>query len=119
MKGSQLMRREWELEDLIERWTLDEAKAQLLGNKSGTTRLGFALTLKFFEQEARFPRREDVPKPAVDYLAGQIKVDPALFAAYEFTSRQASNHRAQRSASWSGSRRSACRRCCSRGPRRR
>ncbi|MEU4580409.1 SDR family oxidoreductase [Nonomuraea sp. NPDC023979] len=47
--------------------------------------------LKFFEQEARFPRREDVPKPAVDYLAGQVKVDPALFAAYEFTSRQASN----------------------------
>ncbi|MEU4580443.1 hypothetical protein [Nonomuraea sp. NPDC023979] len=37
------MRREWELEDLIECWTLDEAEAQLLGNKSGATRLGFVI----------------------------------------------------------------------------
>jgi hypothetical protein len=32
--------------------------------------------------EARFPRREDVPKAAVDFVAGQVKVDPALFAEY-------------------------------------
>jgi hypothetical protein len=51
--------------------------------------------LKFFEQEARFPRREDVPKPAVDYMAGQVNVDPVLFSTYELSSRQASNHRGQ------------------------
>ena len=50
------MRREWELEDLIDCWTLDEEDAKLLANKSGTTRLAFALALKFFELEARFPR---------------------------------------------------------------
>ncbi len=44
-----------ELEDLIECWTLDEADLGLIANKSGATRLGFALALKFFEQEARFP----------------------------------------------------------------
>ncbi|WP_433445093.1 hypothetical protein [Nonomuraea sp. CA-141351] len=33
-------------------------KLALLGNKSGATRLRFGLVLKFFEQEARFPRRE-------------------------------------------------------------
>lgn len=38
------MRREWELEDLIECWTLDEAESKLLANKTGPTRLGFALT---------------------------------------------------------------------------
>lgn len=32
---------------------------------------GFALMLKFFELEGRFPRREDVPKAAVDYVAGR------------------------------------------------
>jgi hypothetical protein len=37
------MRREWELEDLIECWTLDEAEFGLLANKTGATRLGFAL----------------------------------------------------------------------------
>jgi hypothetical protein len=34
------MRREWELEDLIGCWTLDEAEFGLLTNKSGATRLG-------------------------------------------------------------------------------
>ena len=37
------MRREWELEDLIECWTLDEGDAELLVNKSGATRLGFVI----------------------------------------------------------------------------
>ena len=48
-------RREWELEDLIECWTLDEEEFALPANKTGATRLGFALMLKFFELEARFP----------------------------------------------------------------
>jgi hypothetical protein len=37
------MRREWELEDLIECWTLDEEEFALLANKSGATRLGFVI----------------------------------------------------------------------------
>ena len=49
------MRREWELADLIECWTLDEVDLGLIADKSGTARLGLALALKFFEQEARFP----------------------------------------------------------------
>lgn len=37
---------------------LDAGRAdqELVANKSGATRLGFALLLKFFELEARFPR---------------------------------------------------------------
>lgn len=67
------MRCEWELEDLIECWTLDEAELGLLANKSGATRLGFALMLKFFEQEARFPRREDVPRAAWSLWLGRSR----------------------------------------------
>ena len=89
------MRREWELEDLIACWTLDEEEFALLANKTGATRLGFALLLKYFEQEARFPRREDMPRSAVDFMAGQVKVGAELFADYDFTSRQAANHRGQ------------------------
>jgi hypothetical protein len=89
------MRREWELEDLIACWTLDEEEFALLANKSGATRLGFAVLLNYFEHEARFPRREDVPRAAVDFVAGQVKVGPELFAGYDFTSRQAANHRGQ------------------------
>jgi hypothetical protein len=40
------MRREWEL---------DEVDLGADRDKSGAARLGLALALKFFEQEARFP----------------------------------------------------------------
>jgi TnpA family transposase len=89
------MRREWELEELIECWTLDEAEQELLANKTGATRLGFALLLKFFELEARFPRREDVPKAAVEFMAGQVKVDAALFAGYQWSGSTIEYHRKQ------------------------
>jgi len=72
------MRREWEPEDLIACWTLAEADHELVANKRGATRLGFALLLKFFELEARFPRETaDLPPDAVRYVAEQIRVDPA------------------------------------------
>jgi hypothetical protein len=89
------VRREWELEDLIECWTLDEEELALLANKSGATRLGFGLMLKFFELEARFPRREDIPRPAVEFMAGQVKVEAALFSSYDWSGRTIKNHRAQ------------------------
>jgi hypothetical protein len=50
------MRRVWTPEDLIASWTLVEDDWRLVGNKTGTARLGFALLLKFFELEGRFPR---------------------------------------------------------------
>ncbi|MET7356049.1 hypothetical protein [Streptomyces mirabilis] len=40
---------------MIEVWTLLEDDMKKLRNTSGTNRLGFALLLKFFEVEARFP----------------------------------------------------------------
>lgn len=90
------MRREWELEDLIECWTLDEDEFALVGNKTGATRLGFGLLLKFFEQEGRFPRHVgELPKAVVDYVAGQVKVDPGSLAEYDWSGRSVERHRAQ------------------------
>jgi len=89
------VKREWELEELIECWTLDKEELALLANKSGATRLGFGLMLKFFELEARFPRREDVPRAAVEFMAGQVKVDAAFFASYDWSGRTIEYHRAQ------------------------
>ena len=75
------VRREWELDDLIDCWTLDEDELRLIANKSGATRLGFALLLKYFEQEARFPRHAgDVPaggggfrRPAGRVAGGRVR----------------------------------------------
>ena len=47
------MRREWEPEDLVACWTLVDDDWQ---KKTGATRLGFALLLKFIDLEPRFPR---------------------------------------------------------------
>jgi hypothetical protein len=49
------MKRQWETEELIEHWTLHVEEPALLGNKTGATRLGFAVLFKFFQKEARFP----------------------------------------------------------------
>lgn len=59
-------------------WTLVDGDWELVANKSGATRLGFALLLKFFELEARFPDVvEEFPEPAVAYVAGLVKVPAA------------------------------------------
>ena len=50
------MWREWEPEDLIACRTLVDGNRPLVANNRGPTRLGFAMMLKFFELEARFPR---------------------------------------------------------------
>jgi TnpA family transposase len=90
------MRREWTPEDLIACWTLVEGDWGLVGNKAGATRLGFGLLLKFFELEGRFPHHAgELPRQAVAYLAEQVKVDPALLAAYAWSGRTIEYHRAQ------------------------
>jgi hypothetical protein len=90
------MKREWETEDLVECWTLVEADWRLVGNKTGATRLGFALLLKFFELEARFPRHAgELPPAAVDYVADQAKVSPSEFASYDWSGRSIKYHRSQ------------------------
>jgi hypothetical protein len=69
------VRREWAPDDLIACWTLADGDWALIANKAGATRLGFALLLKFFELDARFPRRTgEFPKAAVDYMSQQVAV---------------------------------------------
>ncbi|MEU0744431.1 DUF4158 domain-containing protein [Streptomyces sp. NPDC006134] len=89
------MRQDWEPEDLIEVWTLLEDDMKRVRNKSGTTRLGFALLLKFFEAEARFPESaKEVPAAAVEYVAQQVKV-PAAWADYGRQSKAIQRHRGE------------------------
>jgi len=45
-----------------------------LANKTGPTRLGFAVLLKFFQYAARFSlSMQEVPTAAVAYIAGQVR----------------------------------------------
>ena len=49
------MKRAWETDELIEHWTMTADDLALLEKKTGHTRLGFALLLKAFQYEGRFP----------------------------------------------------------------
>jgi len=90
------VRREWEPEELIACWTLVDDDWRLVSNKAGATRLGFSLILKYFELEGQFPRHaSDVPRAAVKYVAGQVKVDPNEFTGYDWSGRSIERHRAQ------------------------
>lgn len=90
------MRREWSPDELIESWTLVGQDWTLVGNKSGATRLGFAVLLKFFELEARFPRGADeLPAQVVAYIAEQVQVDAAALAMYPWSGRSIKYHREQ------------------------
>lgn len=88
------MRQEWSPEELLASWTLVDGDWKLVANKSGPTRLGFCLMLKFFEIEARFPEFiEEFPQPAVEYVSGLVKVPAAELAKYDLAA--AKRHRKQ------------------------
>jgi hypothetical protein len=90
------MKRQWETEELVEHWTLDVEDRALLDNKTGATRLGFAVLLKFFRREGRFPQqRNEVPGIVITFLATQVGVDATAYMQYAWQGRTIEYHRAQ------------------------
>ncbi|WP_189264462.1 DUF4158 domain-containing protein [Streptomyces fuscichromogenes] len=70
--------------------------ALALTNKSGATRPGFGLLLKFFELKPRFPGLlEEVTPAAVKYVADLVKVPATDFEKYTLVGRTAEYHRKQ------------------------
>ncbi|MFD9286416.1 DUF4158 domain-containing protein [Streptomyces mirabilis] len=56
--------------------------------------MGFALLLKFFEVEARFPEDAgEIPTPAVSYAAQQVKVPAEEWPSYDWSGRAIKRHR--------------------------
>jgi hypothetical protein len=67
-----------------------------LDNKAGPTRLGFAVLLKMFERDGRFPRsRQDVAGVVVVHLAKQVGVPADQYVRYDWSCRAIKYHRAQ------------------------
>jgi hypothetical protein len=90
------MTRPYDSEELAEHWTLQPTDADLLANKSGPTRLGFAVLLLWFRREGCFPPRQaDVPAPIVAYVARQVGVPAVHFLDYDWRGRAIKYHRAQ------------------------
>jgi hypothetical protein len=83
-------------EELVERWALAPDELPVITRKSGTTRLGFAVLLRFFAGEGRFPRSKgEVPGQVVAYLGQQVGVPAEAYLRYDWRGRAIKYHRAQ------------------------
>ncbi len=72
------MKRQWEAFELIEHFTLLPSEQEILPSKGNTTaanQLGFAVLLKFFQSEGRFPSQlHEVPFSIVSFIAKQLDI---------------------------------------------
>ena len=64
------LKRHWEVDELIEHWTLLPDEIALLGNKIGANRLGCAVLLKFFQSRGDSQR---------SYLPSGQRTNPQRF----------------------------------------
>src|SRR6266513_1542172 len=66
-----------------------------VGNKTGATRLGFALLLKFFQREGRLPFfKTEIPGGVISFVATQVGVAPEAYLQYDWQGRTIQDHRA-------------------------
>src|SRR5258708_10484538 len=66
------MKQDWHPDELAQRWRISAEERELLDSKTSATRLSFAVLLKAFRFDGRFPeRREDIAGRIVTYLASQ------------------------------------------------
>ena len=62
-------------DELIEHWTLAGDELDLLTGRTGPSKLGLALWLKFYIAEGQLPLgRSELPDEAVAWVASQVKV---------------------------------------------
>ena len=89
------MKRNWSDDELAEQWSLSPEELALLPNRVGHNRFGFAVQLKFFQIEGRFPRSpREVPAAALRYLSRQLGVSINIFRKYDWRGRGRKDHRA-------------------------
>lgn len=90
------MKRNWEIDELIDHFTFLPNELVQLSNKTGATRLGFAALFKFFQHEAKFPTHKgEIPKEVLSYISKQLNLDTFLIDEYDWNGRTIKYHRAQ------------------------
>lgn len=90
------MKRKWENHELVKHWSIDEEEYQLIRQKRGINRLGFALLLKFFQLKGRFPeKRSEIPRIVRAFVAEQLGLDESCYEQYDWGSRAFKYHRVE------------------------
>ncbi|MDQ3396758.1 MAG: Tn3 family transposase [Deinococcota bacterium] len=90
------MKRNWHPDELAQHWTILLDERPLLDKKVGATKLLFAVLLKSFQRDGRFPRHaEDVPDSCISHLAHQLDMPPNAFLKVDWQGRTIKAQRAQ------------------------
>jgi hypothetical protein len=88
------VKRIWSEDELHEHWSLSTEEQALLTRKTSRGQLGFALLLKAFALETRFPRdRAELPPAVIEYLALQLGTSPDTLNTYDWHGHTGRNHR--------------------------
>lgn len=90
------MKDSWIEDDVAAEWLLQPAERGLLHGHRDATRLGFALQLKFFQREGRFPAGPDeLPLPVVQFMAQQLDMAADVWPDYPWEGRTIKYQRAE------------------------
>ena len=82
-------------DELVGNWTLVGDELDQLSGRRGATKLGFAVLLRFYAVNGRFPTgRSEVPDQAVGYVARLVDVPASELGLYEWDGRTIKAHRA-------------------------
>jgi len=89
------MKREWDIEDLIEHFTLSKPERDLLRGKIEAHQLGLAVLLKGFQYGGTFFKlKRDIPRVVLEFVAQQLAIEAETFRHYDWSGRTIKQHRA-------------------------
>jgi hypothetical protein len=84
----------WSKDELETQWSLSPDELALLPSRTDSGRLGFAISLKFFQFQGFFPGSEkDIPHEIAVYLAQATNSAVANLDVYEWDGRTGQRHR--------------------------
>lgn len=90
------MKQQWDVNEIIEQFTLLYPEVNFLGSNDPHNQLGKALLLKFFQHEGRFPESvSEIPLPIIAYVAQQVNLPPEVIEDYNWDGRTIKEHRRQ------------------------
>ena len=88
------MKWRWSKDELGTQWSLSPDELALLPSRTDSGRLGFAISLKFFQFQGFFPDSEkDIPHEIAVYLAQATNSAVANLDVYEWDGRTGQRHR--------------------------
>ena len=88
------MKRDWTTDELHDSFTLSGDELALLNNRPIHNQIGFAVLLKFFQKEGRFPYFQyEIPHEVLVYIAQQLGLDENVYESYNWEGRTISTDR--------------------------